>query len=113
MRKTTDDLGRVLAQITDLEKIETSLKGKLKSEGDGAYEGDLFRATVSTAEIESLDKEAMILKLRELGVSHQWFAANTNRSVKTVVKVVARNGVEMGPKTTPRELARKRKMVEA
>jgi hypothetical protein len=87
-----DELGRVQAQITALEMHEKNLKKQLKEVGDGAYEGKLFRATIVTAEYASINKDAMVAKLTGLGVPHQWFAANTDRSSRTTIKVVARNG---------------------
>lgn len=92
---TVDALGKVLAKIADLEKIEKELKSTLKLLGDGAYEGELFRATISTGDVECLNKDAMLEKLKALKVSHQWFTANTDHSTKTVVKVVARNGIKV------------------
>ena len=78
-----DRLGALQAQIANLEAEEKALKAEIKGFGDGAYEGALFRATVSTADRATLDAKAARAKLEELGASHQWFAANTKVAAVT------------------------------
>ena len=65
---------------------------QIKAAGIGAYDGSLFRATVSeVADRESLDPKAMEAKLRELGVDGRWFTRNTKTTKGYVtVKVTAR-----------------------
>ena len=90
-----DRLGALQAQIANLEAEEKALKAEIKGFGDGAYEGALFRATVSTADRATLDAKAARAKLEELGASHQWFAANTKVTPVTTIKVAARNGQKL------------------
>lgn len=80
-----DELGNLKAQIADLAKREKKLKEHLVALGDGAYDGYLFRATVSTVERELLDMGAVRAKL-----SPQFIAAHTNVTQSTMVRVVAR-----------------------
>jgi hypothetical protein len=87
-----DRLGDIKAQIAELKAIEANLIGILVNGGEGAFDGNLFRATVSSvAERKSLDAKAAEAKLRELGVDGRWFAKNQKVAKGyTVVKVVAR-----------------------
>lgn len=82
-----DRLGELLAQIADLTREAETIKATLREMGAGAYEGDLFRATVSVSERETLDMKAV----RE-HLSRQFIQAHTNVTPVTTVKVVARNG---------------------
>ena len=83
--KLIDDLGLIKAQIAELTKQESALKAAIVAMGEGAHDGDLFRATVSTSERETLDMAAVRDKL-----SPQFVAAHTKVSTVTCVKVVAR-----------------------
>lgn len=87
-----DRLGDIKAQIAELKAIEANLIGILVNGGEGAVEGNTFRATVSTvAERSSLDAKAAEAKLRELGVDGRWFSKNQKVAKGyTTVKVVAR-----------------------
>ena len=82
-----DRLGELLAQIADLTREAETIKSALRTMGDGSYEGDLFRATVSTSERDTLDMKAV----RE-HLSRQFIQAHTNTTTVTAVKVVARTG---------------------
>jgi len=87
-----DRLGDIKAQIAELKAVEANLIGILVNGGEGAVDGDTFRATVSSvAERSSLDAKAAEAKLRELGVDGRWFSKNQKVTKGyTVVKVVAR-----------------------
>ena len=82
-----DLLGALLAEIAALDKRSAEIKAQLRELGDGAYEGGLFRATVSTSTRETLDMAAV----RE-HLSHQFIAAHTKVTEVTIVKVTSRNG---------------------
>ena len=83
-----DELGRLQARIADLRSQETALKDIVKSLGTGSYEGELFRATVSFTERETLDMTAVREKL-----SPQFIRAHTNVTPVVTLKVTARKGV--------------------
>jgi hypothetical protein len=77
-----DQLGRLQAQIADLEAQAKAIKSTLSAIGEGAYEGELFRATVSKSERETLDMKAAREKL-----SPQWIRAHTKVTPVTTVRV--------------------------
>ena len=84
---TIDTLGHLLAQIADLTKRADAIKSSLRELGDGAYEGELFRVSVSTSQRETLDMKAVREKL-----SPQFIRAHTNVTDVVTVKCAARNG---------------------
>lgn len=83
-----DDLGRVKAEMARLAEREKALRDQIVEAGVGAYEGDLFRATVSDVERSILDMDAVRAKL-----SPQFIRANSSVVCSTTVRVVARKGV--------------------
>lgn len=87
LASTIDRLGVLKAQIAELAAEEKALKAVITEHGPGAYEGDIFRATVSTSERETLDMVAV----RE-HLSRQFIAAHTSVTEVTMVRVVARTG---------------------
>jgi len=84
--RLVDTLGPLLAQKADLEKQIGQIKDKLKAEGCGAYEGELFRVTVSESISYKLDMKAVRAKL-----SAQFIRANESAITKIDIKCVARN----------------------
>ena len=80
-----DALGAIKADIATLTAREKILKDKLIALGESAIDGELFRATISTTERETLDMSAVRAKL-----SPQFMAAHTNIATVTTVRVVAR-----------------------
>ena len=85
LTSTIDQLGHLRAQLAELKRQEDELKAVLVENGPGAYEGDLFRATVSESERETLDMVAVREKL-----SPQFIRAHTRVTPVTTVRVVAR-----------------------
>ena len=81
--KLVDSLGTVQAAIAELEQRARAIKDKLIACGAGAYEGDLFRATVSTSERESLDMKAVRAKL-----SPQFIAAHTKITFIALIRKI-------------------------
>jgi hypothetical protein len=82
---TIDRLGQLKAQLAELAREEKELKAVLVEQGEGAYEGQLFRVTVSYSERETLDMDAVREKL-----SAQFIRAHTRTTPVTSVRVVAR-----------------------
>ena len=88
--KDVDRLGELLAQLADLNAQADEFKAKLTKRGDGAYEGELFRATVTSGKKNKLDMKAVRGKL-----SPQFLSANTSKVPYVMVKVVARNNEQI------------------
>jgi len=84
---TIDALGELKAQIAALELKEKELKKALGDLEPGAYEGELFRLSISETERETLDMKAVREKL-----SPQWIRAHTNTAHVRTLRVSARNG---------------------
>lgn len=80
-----DALGKLKAQIADLQKQEEILKRAIIESGVTAEEGELFRVTVTNAVRETLDMEAVREKL-----SPQFIRAHTKETFYTTVRVSAR-----------------------
>ena len=87
LTRIIDDLGALKARIADLENQEKALKQALADLGPGAYEGDLFRLSISESERETLDMKAV----RE-HLSRQFIQAHTNVTPVRTLRVVARTG---------------------
>ena len=60
---TIDALGEIKAQIAALEIKEKALKANLADLEPGAYEGELFRVSISQTDRETLDMKAVRAKL--------------------------------------------------
>jgi len=88
LTKTIDALGAIKAQIADLAKQEKALKEALADLDPGAYEGDLFRLSISVADRETLDMAAVREKL-----SPQFITAHTNVTTVRTLKLASRKGV--------------------
>lgn len=92
MADTVDQLGRVKARIAPLVATEKDLKEQLYNVGPGDYEGKLFRATVSEVFRSGPDMEAMLAKLKELGVTQKWIDAHQKTTAYLAVTCKARTG---------------------
>jgi hypothetical protein len=84
--RLVDSLGALLAQSAELNKQISAIKKKLKEQGLGAYEGELFRVTVSESISYKLDMDAVRAKL-----SPQFIRAHEYPVTKVDVRCVARN----------------------
>jgi hypothetical protein len=84
-----DALGALKAEIANLEIRAKAEHARLVAMGAGAHEGEIFRATVSVAERESIDWKAISAKLEP---SRQLVTAHTSAKEVTTVRVVARTG---------------------
>lgn len=87
-----DELGVLKAQMAELTKKEKELKDRLGDLEPGAYEGNLFRLSISTSVRESPD-EALKAKIDELIEEHlnrQFVTAHTNRTDVRTHRVSAR-----------------------
>src|SRR2546422_656045 len=92
LSKQVDELGELCARMAELETDAKRIKDWLKQKyGDGAYEGELFRATVSTYDQDRLNMDAVRAKL-----SAQFIRANTTTTEVCKCTVVARNAQNLG-----------------
>ena len=85
---TADDLGRIKAEISDLEIRKGELEDIIIESGETEVEGRLFRVTVSI-----YDRATVAWKkiAKKLNASRQIIKANTADPVEVItVKVVAR-----------------------
>jgi hypothetical protein len=87
LSKTIDTLGELNAQIAELQTQVKAIKDSLGDLKPGAYEGDLFRLTLSQSIRETLDMEAVREKL-----SPQFIAAHTRQTEVRTFKLGARTG---------------------
>jgi hypothetical protein len=87
LEKTIDDLGTLKAAIAELETQEKALKAALADLAPGAYEGTLYRLSISESERSTLDMKAVREKL-----SPQFISAHTTITAVRTHKVSARNG---------------------
>jgi hypothetical protein len=83
---TIDTLGEIKAQIADLLKVEKDIKASLEGLAPGTYAGETFQLSISVADRETLDMEAV----RE-HLSRQFIAAHTNVTSVRTVRVAARS----------------------
>ena len=87
-----DGIGKLKAIIADLTEREATLKGHLIDKGLGAYNGELYRATVSQSTRNDPD-DVLRAKSKALLVQHtspQFRSAHTITSTVRAVRVVAR-----------------------
>lgn len=84
-----DQLGYLKAQLAELKAQESELRDLIVAMGQGAHEGDVFRATVSIADRETVDWRAIAEYLQP---SRQLITAHTSATSVTTVRVVARKG---------------------
>jgi hypothetical protein len=90
LKPLVDELGAIKAQIADLEIREKKLRDQLVAIGPGAYDGDNYRATVSSSERDTLDMKAVREKLTK-----QFIRAHTSTTEVTTVRVDARIAEEV------------------
>jgi hypothetical protein len=90
LTSTIDQLGVIKAQIAELKAQEEALRAVLVEQGPGAYEGELFRATVSESERSTLDMAAVRAKL-----SPQFIRAHTIITDVVTVRVAARTNARL------------------
>ena len=86
-----DLLGRLLAEIADLQKqaeeIKDSIKDLASTGGAASYEGRLFKATYSESNRNSVDYKALC---SDLNISKDLLAKDTKQTAVFTVKVTSR-----------------------
>jgi len=87
LTETIDTLGDLNAQIAELQTKVKAIKDSLGDLKPGAYEGQLFRLTLSHSIRETLDMDAVREKL-----SPQFITAHTRQTEVRTFKLGARTG---------------------
>lgn len=82
-----DELGMLLATIDDLTKQAELLKNEIKNEGEGHYDGELFRACVSLSQRATVDHKAVY---KDLNISPELLAKYTKSTAVITLKVTGR-----------------------
>jgi len=90
LAKLIDDLGVLNAQKAELLKQEKALKAAFDELSPGAYEGTLFRLSISESVRETLDMDAVREKL-----SVQFITAHTRETPVRTLRISARSGVKL------------------
>jgi len=80
-----DRIGTLKAEVAAQMDELKALEAELKAPGPGRTQGDLFEATVTISERDTLDMKAVRAKL-----SRQFIAANTTTTEVTTLRVTAR-----------------------
>ena len=83
-----DDYGLVSAQIAELEIKKKAIRAQLLEAGEGPFEGDFYRVTVSHSTRETLDMKAVRAKL-----STQFIVAHTTETDVITLRASVRTGV--------------------
>ncbi len=63
LKETIDRLGRIKAQMADLETEHEKLRQRIIAAGIEEAEGKLFRATVSHSQVPTIDYKGLLEKL--------------------------------------------------
>lgn len=82
-----DQLGQLLAAIDDLTKQAELIKNEIKNEGEGHYDGELFRACVSLSQRNTVDHKAVY---KALNVSDDLLSKYTKATAVITLKVTGR-----------------------
>jgi len=90
--KELDQLGLLMAQIAQLEEQADAIKNKFKNAGEGKYEGNLYKATVSLSQRKTTDFKAFIEMLGlsttayQVAAEQQGWSASMGVDAKTFLE---------------------------
>ena len=82
-----DQLGLLLAQIADLEAQAEYIKDQIKNEGEGAYEGSLYKGTVTLSQRTTVDSKGVF---KEYNVPAELIAKYSKTTAIITLKVTSR-----------------------
>jgi hypothetical protein len=82
-----DTLGLLLAQIAELEAKATAIKQSLKEDGQGIYEGSMFKANIIISNRSTVDFKQVFA---ECSVPSEVIARNTKVQEIITVKLTSR-----------------------
>jgi hypothetical protein len=86
--KELDHLGMLMAQIADLNEQAEVIKNNFKNAGEGKYEGNLYKATVTLSQRDVVDYKAI---MAELAVDPALIAKFTKQTASIAIRVTARS----------------------
>ena len=94
LKDLIDSLGKVKAKLADLHDDEEMLKDaiKLAMKDRPAAEGHLYRCTVSTYSVESVDYEKVVRNLRPTPKLKGLVKKFTSSSERTTLRITSRTG---------------------
>ena len=82
-----DKLGILQAEIANLQEQAEALKDKFKNAGEGKYEGNLYKASVSLSQRNVVDYKALV---ENLGIPAEVIAKFTKTTASIAIRVTAR-----------------------
>lgn len=82
-----DELGMLQAQIAELEAKAKKLADEIKNQGEGHYEGNLFKGCVTLSQRATVNNKAVF---EAANVPAELIAANTKTTAIITLKVTAR-----------------------
>jgi hypothetical protein len=82
-----DRLGMLMAQAADINEQIEALKDSIKNQGEGNYEGTLYKANVKLSQRKVVDYKTIIA---ELDVPSNLVDAHTTTTASITLKVTAR-----------------------
>jgi hypothetical protein len=82
-----DQLGMLQAQIAELEAKAKQLADKIKNEGEGHYEGNLFKGCVTLSQRATVDSKAVFAAAN---VPADLIAAHTKTTASITLRITAR-----------------------
>lgn len=85
--RLADELGRIKAEIADLQQTEKMIVAGLKLHGVAIYSGKLYDANIFASNIPKLDKDGLLKKYPKIA---DYFEEFTTMTPTLVCKVTAR-----------------------
>jgi hypothetical protein len=82
-----DRLGMLMAQAADINEQIDALKDSIKNQGEGNYEGSLYKANVKLSQRKVVDYKTIIT---ELNVPSNLVDAHTTTTASITLKITAR-----------------------
>jgi hypothetical protein len=82
-----DRLGMLMAQAADINEQIEALKDSIKNQGEGNYEGNLYKANVKLSQRKVVDYKRIIA---DLDVPSNLVDAHTTTTASITLKVTAR-----------------------
>lgn len=84
MQSKIDELGKILAQIEELDAHATAIKDEIKACGDGEFLGEQYRALVTSSVRKTIDYKKV---LSEAAVPQEIILKNTKETDVVTLKV--------------------------